>query len=280
MASVSFSSAVGGAAVGARAAARAPRAAAPAQRRVAARAAEAPAGAPRTAPAYSDCTRVVEKEDGLNISELSFGTIGVTVGLSMLLYGFGAFFNYLPGQSGSAPLLIYGFIISLLGSALKYAQLDPLDCRTYEDADKLRASQATDIQVQVKSDTTRYRYGDEQHLEEALERIFLFGRRAAGGIARRDSPELVGLQERVINGFYALVLVFESPKVDIAGWEGRREKIERFFGPDISCEIYERPGDLYDVCLISNGKGGSGTDSRPDALPQLMPGLQPRRGNE
>ena len=188
-------------------------AAAPAQRRVAARAAEAPAGAPRTAPAYSDCTRVVEKEDGLNISELSFGTIGVTVGLSMLLYGFGAFFNYLPGQSGSAPLLIYGFIISLLGSALKYAQLDPLDCRTYEDADKLRASQATDIQVQVKSDTTRYRYGDEQHLEEALERIFLFGRRAAGGIARRDSPELVGLQERVINGFYALVLVFESPKV-------------------------------------------------------------------
>ena len=125
--------------------------------------------APRTAPAYSDCTRVVEKEDGLNISELSFGTIGVTVGLSMLLYGFGAFFNYLPGQSGSAPLLIYGFIISLLGSALKYAQLDPLDCRTYEDADKLRASQATDIQVQVKSDTTRYRYGDEQHLEEALD---------------------------------------------------------------------------------------------------------------
>jgi hypothetical protein len=27
----------------------------------------------------------------------------------------------------------------------------------------------------VKSDVTRYRYGDEQHLEEALKRIFQYG---------------------------------------------------------------------------------------------------------
>jgi len=160
---------------------------------------------------------------------------------------------------------------------LKYAQLDPLVCRTYSDAAALRASQATDVQVQVRSDVTRYRYGDEQHLEEALERIFLFGRRAAGGIARRDSPELVALQERVINSLYALVLVFESPRVDLAGWEGRRQKIETFFGPGITCEIYARAGDLYDVCLISKGKGGTGVDSRPDVLPQLVPGAQPRQ---
>lgn len=70
-------------------------------------------------PAYSDCKTLASNEEGFSISQFSFGTIGVTVGFTMLVYGFGAFFNYLPGQSGSAPLLIYGFIISLLGSALK-----------------------------------------------------------------------------------------------------------------------------------------------------------------
>ena len=34
------------------------------------------------------------------------------------------------------------------------------------------------------------RYGDEQHLEEALDRIFRFGR--SGGIARKLSPVLSG----------------------------------------------------------------------------------------
>jgi len=231
------------------------------------------AAAPKSRPETSDCTSVLEEEG----DPVSFGTIGVSVGGFLLVYGFGAFFEYFPGQSVSAPMLIYGFIIALLGSALKYAELKPLNCKTFTDADKLRASQATDIQVQVKNDVTRFRYGDEQHMEEALERIFLFGRRAAGGIARRDSPKLVGLKEQVINGTYALVMVFESEKVDLAGWEGRREKIERFFGPGITCEIYQR-GELYDVCLISQGKGGSGKDERPDALPQLMPGLKPRQG--
>lgn len=30
--------------------------------------------------------------------------------------------------------------------------------------------------MQVREDVTRYRYGDEQHLEEALARVFLFNR--------------------------------------------------------------------------------------------------------
>jgi hypothetical protein len=33
----------------------------------------------------------------------------------------------------------------------------------------------TAIDMQVRSDVTRYRYGDEQHLEEALKRIFKYG---------------------------------------------------------------------------------------------------------
>jgi hypothetical protein len=43
---------------------------------------------------------------------------------------------------------------------------------SYADAVALREQQATPILQQVRSDVTRFRYGDEQHLDEALLRIF------------------------------------------------------------------------------------------------------------
>lgn len=42
-----------------------------------------------------------------------------------------------------------GFVISLLGFALAYAQLVPVPCKTTRQAYDLREAQATDIQKQV-----------------------------------------------------------------------------------------------------------------------------------
>ena len=50
----------------------------------------------------------------------------------------------------------------------------------------------------MKSDVTRFRYGDEQHLEEALQRIFRYGK--AGGIRKGLAPTLSGLREQVVEG--------------------------------------------------------------------------------
>lgn len=82
--------------------------------------------------------------------QISFGKILTPVGVGMLTYGFGSFFTLLPGGDISSLLLIYGFVISLLGFALAYAQLQPVPCKTTQEAYDLRDAQATDIQKQVR----------------------------------------------------------------------------------------------------------------------------------
>ena len=90
---------------------------------------------------------------------------------------------------------------------------------SYADAVALRATQATPIMQQVRSDVTRFRYGDEQHLDEALARIFRINK--SGGIRRTQSPVLVRLREEVVNDKYALVLGFASA-LAFEEWEVRR----------------------------------------------------------
>eukprot|EP00983_Pelagomonas_calceolata_P084046 1156284-Pelagomonas_calceolata.AAC.7 len=58
-----------------------------------------------------------------SITKISYGSILTPLGIFLLAYGFGAFFQLLPGADVSPLLLIYGFPISLLGFALAYAQV-------------------------------------------------------------------------------------------------------------------------------------------------------------
>jgi len=81
---------------------------------------------------------------------VSFGSILTPIGVFLLTYGFGSFFQLLPGADVAAILLIYGFPITLLGFALSYAQLRPVPCKSTREGLALRDSQATDIQKQAR----------------------------------------------------------------------------------------------------------------------------------
>ncbi|CAK8542964.1 unnamed protein product [Lathyrus sativus] len=182
---------------------------------------------------------------------ISFGVIGLSLGVSLLSYGFGAYFNILPGSEWSAIMLTYGFPLAIIGMALKYAELKPVPCLTYSDAFRLQEKCATPILKQVKSDVTRFRYGDEQHLEEALKRIFQYGQ--GGGIPRRSAPVLQIIREEVTqDGKYSLVLVFEAKSLKLSDFEQRQAKFTSFFGPGITGEVDKGENDFYEVRLIFN----------------------------
>lgn len=187
-----------------------------------------------------------------SIFKTSLGTIGLSVGLVLLSYGFGAYFNVLPGAEWSAIMLTYGFPLAVIGMALKYAELKPVPCTTYADALALRETQATPTLKQVRSDVTRFRYGDEQHLDEALKRIFRYGQ--AGGIQRRNAPVLQSIREEVsAEGKYTLVLVFQAKALELNDFIERQAKFASFFGPGISADIAAGGENLYEVKLVADG---------------------------
>ncbi|XP_071710670.1 uncharacterized protein [Rutidosis leptorrhynchoides] len=194
----------------------------------------------------------IVEDDEFTLAKVSFGVIGLGLGVALLSYGFGAYFNILPGSEWSALMLTYGFPLSIIGMALKYAELKPVPCLTYSDAQVLREKCATPILKQVRNDVIRYRYGDEQHLDEALKRIFQYG--LGGGVARRNAPVLQKIREEVTeDGKYCLVLVFEAKALELADFEKRQGKFASFFGPGITAEVGKGEEDnMYDVRLISN----------------------------
>ncbi|XP_011624430.1 uncharacterized protein LOC18436986 isoform X5 [Amborella trichopoda] len=137
-------------------------------------------------------------------------------------------------------------------SLAKYAELKPVPCLTYSDAQLLRENCATPILKQVRNDVIRYRYGDEQHLEEALKRIFQYGQ--GGGIQRRNAPKLKMIREEATEeGKYCLALVFEAKALQLSDFEQRQAKFASFFGPGITAEVGKGEEEgLYEVKLISD----------------------------
>lgn len=140
----------------------------------------------------------------------------------------------------------YGVPLLLGGLALKSAELEPVPYsqNTSPNLIKLREAQATPTLNQIRKDVTRYRYGQEAHLDLALEKLGL-------SPSDDDRPVLKGIQEAEIDGAYALTLEFYSPFITIDTWQEKREKIARFFGPGIDAKIEaNNDSEEIDVTLI------------------------------
>ena len=178
------------------------------------------------------------------LRKTSLGSVGLVVGGLLTIIGFIAY------ATGNATLnlagLFYGVPILLGGLALKASELKPVPFSqaTPPKILTLREQQATSTQNQVRKDVTRYRYGQEAHLDESLERI---------GLSPTDEerPILAGLRETEIDGNYALTLEFDSPLISLERWQEKREKLEKFFGPGIHVEISQPEENLVNVALIT-----------------------------
>ncbi|MGB3769169.1 MAG: DUF2854 domain-containing protein [Phormidesmis sp.] len=175
------------------------------------------------------------------LRKIPLGIVLLSVGGVLTIVGFIAY-----AQENATLNLIgffYGIPILLGGLALRAAELRPAPYTqlTSEAVIALR-DQATQTQEQVRKDVTRYRYGQEAHLDEALERL---------GLSPNDTqrPVLAGLREEQRDGAYTLVLEFDSPYVTFEKWQEKESKIEKFFGPGIKAEVTQPADKKVDLAM-------------------------------
>ncbi|MBE9066708.1 DUF2854 domain-containing protein [Leptolyngbya cf. ectocarpi LEGE 11479] len=184
------------------------------------------------------------------LRKIPLGGVLLSVGSILTLVGFVAYFRDMATLNLAG--FFYGIPILLGGAALRAAELEPVPY-SQEPGDTvvaLRDKTATQTQNQVRKDVTRYRYGQDAHLDIALERL---------GLSPNDKqrPVLSSLQEEIRDGAYALVLEFDSPYMPLETWEEKHDKIEKFFGPNVRAEIDVIPNNRVALALIEN----SGADA-------------------
>ncbi len=179
------------------------------------------------------------------LGRISLGTIATLAGAALTLVGFYAYF-VLDNATLNLAGFFYGIPVLLGGLALKSAELRPVPYTQPTDAEtaRLRQSQATPVQNQVRNDITRFRYGQEAHLDVALEKL---------GLSPTDEerPELVALREEAREGAYTLVLEFQSPLIGFDVWQEKQDRIGRFFGPGIRAEVSQPADQRVEVALIA-----------------------------
>jgi Protein of unknown function (DUF2854) len=178
------------------------------------------------------------------LRQISLGKVGLVVGGILAVMGFIAY-----GVQNSTLNLIgffYGIPILLGGLALTASELTPVPMTqpTTPEVLALREKQATDTQNQIRTDVTRYRYGQRAHLDESLDRL---------GLSPTDEqrPVLVGLHEKNWDGEYALVMEFNSPLIQLEEWKEKQDKITRFFGPGLRVELAQPEEERIEVALIT-----------------------------
>jgi hypothetical protein len=186
------------------------------------------------------------------LRQTSLASIGLIVGGILALVGLIAY------ATGNSTLnlvgFFYGFPLFLGGLALKITELKPVPLTqpTSPEVLALREQQATTIQNQVRRDVTRYRYGQDVHLDNELGRVGLKP-------SDDDCPMLVGLYETEIEGDYSLVLEFDSPFVPFKLWQDRQAKLTSFFGPGVEAIVHQSQPNRVSLTLKTKPDSDSGS---------------------
>lgn len=176
--------------------------------------------------------------------KLPLATIGLVVGGSLTAIGIVAYVTH--NATLNLAGFFYGIPLILGGLALKSSELKPVPFLkpTPPEILSLREQQATYTQNKLRLDVTRYRYGQDVHLDEALKKIGL-------SPSEEERPVLEGLWETSIDNHYALVLQFESSEIPLAVWQQQQEKIEKYFGPGIRAEFTQADETHINFALIT-----------------------------
>ncbi|KAK6913481.1 Protein of unknown function DUF2854, partial [Dillenia turbinata] len=116
-----------------------------------------PKAADSTQPSTaSSLDKSIVPDNDFSLSKVSFGVVGLGVGITLLSHMvLGAYFTVFRGSEWSALMLTYGFPPAIIGMAFKinflsyeikhYAELKPVPCLTYSDAQELRETCAAPI---------------------------------------------------------------------------------------------------------------------------------------
>jgi hypothetical protein len=176
------------------------------------------------------------------LNQIPLSLVLINVGGLLALIGFFAY--AIDDPTFNLIGFFYGIPLLLGGLALKSAELEPVPFTAVTPANlvKLRDQQATPTLNQIRKDVTRFRYGQEAHLDVALEKLGL-------APSDEDRPILKGLQEVEIGGDYGLILEFYSPFMTLDVWTDKQEKITKFFGPGIKTTI--EPGEEVEEVILT-----------------------------
>jgi Protein of unknown function (DUF2854) len=173
---------------------------------------------------------------------IPLGPTLISIGGLLTMIGFGAY--AVDNATLNLVGFFYGVPLLLGGLALKSAELRPVPlAEPTEEMLALRQQQETPTLKQIRQDLTRFRYGQEAHLDLALEKL---------GLSPTDEerPVVKGLREVEIGGAYALILEFYSPLISMETWQEKQDKITRFFGPGIHAILTKTSDEEIEVALV------------------------------
>lgn len=166
----------------------------------------------------------------------SLATLFLLGGVALIVFSFADYFIFgAGGGSGIGGLtFIYAIPVLLLGAALSYAELAPVEVETAPDAQGLFEKKATPTLEQIMSDVTRHRYGDDAHLDSSLKALGLTGS------GRYPQLKKV-IVSKSSDGELEYTMLFESKDVPFTTWNDPMKKVacDRFFGPGVWSDIFK-----------------------------------------